>query len=386
MWIFARTTVIILMRGEIMENNTLTNKKDTRNYGIDLLKIVSMIMIIVLHIIGNGSILKNTTAFSPQNNLLWFLKAACFCCVNCYALATGFLMYDKKVKYSNIIYLYLQVVFYMLFISVIYFIINPKLITIKNLIDIVFPFAHDGYWYFTAYFGMFFFIPYLNILIKNLNKRQFTQLLVVITVLFTVLPLAFDFDIFYLKSGYSVFWLIAMYLFGAYFKKYDLKNYFKKRTGLLIYILSSSAAFAIRMLLAFVKTKADWITVKGTFIINYCSPFVLMSSIGLLILFSNMHIKGRSTSIIKFFAPLTFGVYLIHVNPFLWESGEGLFEHLASRSIFVILLYIVVVTAAVFLSCSMIDYIRLLIFKSLKVKQASDKVVQYISKKVNKHN
>lgn len=369
-----------------MENNTLTNKKDTRNYGIDLLKIVSMIMIIVLHIIGNGSILKNTTAFSPQNNLLWFLKAACFCCVNCYALATGFLMYDKKVKYSNIIYLYLQVVFYMLFISVIYFIINPKLITIKNLIDIVFPFAHDGYWYFTAYFGMFFFIPYLNILIKNLNKRQFTQLLVVITVLFTVLPLAFDFDIFYLKSGYSVFWLIAMYLFGAYFKKYDLKNYFKKRTGLLIYILSSSAAFAIRMLLAFVKTKADWITVKGTFIINYCSPFVLMSSIGLLILFSNMHIKGRSTSIIKFFAPLTFGVYLIHVNPFLWESGEGLFEHLASRSIFVILLYIVVVTAAVFLSCSMIDYIRLLIFKSLKVKQASDKVVQYISKKLNKHN
>ena len=40
-----------------------------RNYGIDLLRIICMLMIIGLHILGHGGVLTNTEAFSVNNQL-----------------------------------------------------------------------------------------------------------------------------------------------------------------------------------------------------------------------------------------------------------------------------------------------------------------------------
>ena len=367
-----------------MANSSIKNQNDTRNYGIDLLKIISMIMIIVLHITGQGGMLENTVTLSSQYNILWLLRAMCFCCVNCYALATGYLMYQRKVKYSNIIYLYLQVVFYMAVISVIYFSINPDLITFKSFVDILFPFAHDGYWYFTAYFGMFFFIPYLNILIEKLSKKQGAKLILSIIFIFTILPLIFDSDIFKMDSGYSMFWLISMYLFGAYFKKYNFKIKLKKRTGFLIYMISVLTAFGIRTLFIFAKTNTDFIKLNGTYIINYCSPFILLSSIGLLIFFSQVKLKGTGKSIIRFLVPLSFGVYLIHVNPFIWESAKGIFSDFASLNLFLMTVYILIFTLLIYLSCALLDSIRLSLFKVIKVKQFSEKLSNIISFKINK--
>lgn len=367
-----------------MKNSQIKNQNDKRNYGIDLLKIISMIMIIVLHITGQGGMLENTATLSSQYNILWLLRAMCFCCVNCYALATGYLMYQRKVKYSNIIYLYLQVVFYMAIISAIYFFIDPSLITFRSFIDIIFPFAHDDYWYFTAYFGMFFFIPYLNILMEKLSKKQGTKLILVIVFIFTILPLIFDSDIFKMNSGYSMFWLISMYLLGAYFKKYSLEINFQKRTGFLIYFISVLLAFAVRTLFVFAKAKLDWIKLNGTYIINYCSPFILLSSIGLLIFFSQVKFKSIGKGIIHFLAPLSFGVYIIHVNPFIWKSAKGIFSNFASLNPFLMTAYILMLTILIYFICAILDRIRLMIFESFKVKQLSDKISNFVSLKINK--
>ena len=37
-----------------------------RNYGIDLLRIVSMVMIVILHILGQGGVLDAADNLSPQ--------------------------------------------------------------------------------------------------------------------------------------------------------------------------------------------------------------------------------------------------------------------------------------------------------------------------------
>lgn len=35
-----------------------------RNYGVDLLRIISMYLVIILHVLGQGGILSNATEFS----------------------------------------------------------------------------------------------------------------------------------------------------------------------------------------------------------------------------------------------------------------------------------------------------------------------------------
>lgn len=47
------------------------DQKETRarNYGIDLLRLISMLMIVVLHVLGQGGILKSTSALTLSSEL-----------------------------------------------------------------------------------------------------------------------------------------------------------------------------------------------------------------------------------------------------------------------------------------------------------------------------
>lgn len=98
-----------------MENNQ-------RNYGIDLLKIISMLMVVTLHVLGKGNLLynKELEIFSTKYNILWILEIASFCAVNLYALSSGYVGLKAKHKYTNIFILYLEVVFLFTF-NFIYF-------------------------------------------------------------------------------------------------------------------------------------------------------------------------------------------------------------------------------------------------------------------------
>lgn len=57
-----------------------------RNIGIDLLKIVSMLMIVTLHMLGHGGVLDNMPPMSRCYQVAWLIEIACYGAVNCYAL------------------------------------------------------------------------------------------------------------------------------------------------------------------------------------------------------------------------------------------------------------------------------------------------------------
>ena len=69
-----------------------------RNYGIDLLRMVAMVFVILLHLTGVGGICANAPLFSPQFFLSQFLRIATFCAVNCYALISGFVGWHRSRK------------------------------------------------------------------------------------------------------------------------------------------------------------------------------------------------------------------------------------------------------------------------------------------------
>ena len=49
----------------------------------------------------------------------------------------------------------------------------------------------------------------------------------------------------------------------------------------------------------------------------YNSPFLMVASVGCLCMFLNMEIRSKA---INFVAMSTFGVYLIHCNPYVWDE------------------------------------------------------------------
>lgn len=93
-----------------------------RNYGIDLLRIGSMFMIVLLHILGAGGMLGATSYHVSFNRILWLIEIACYCAVNCYAIVSGYVGYKQKFKFTNIIVLWLQVFFYTFLINLVFWI------------------------------------------------------------------------------------------------------------------------------------------------------------------------------------------------------------------------------------------------------------------------
>ena len=61
-----------------------------RNEGIDLLRIVAMLLITMLHVIRHGGMLDGLSLFSSQYFVVWILYILTNCAVNCYALISGY--------------------------------------------------------------------------------------------------------------------------------------------------------------------------------------------------------------------------------------------------------------------------------------------------------
>lgn len=66
----------------------------SRNYGIDLLRIVSMFMICILHVIGVWGGEASAT-LSLNYNIAWLIECACDCAVNAFALISGYVGIKK---------------------------------------------------------------------------------------------------------------------------------------------------------------------------------------------------------------------------------------------------------------------------------------------------
>lgn len=131
----------------------------TRNYGIDFLRMISMIMIVMLHTLGHGGILRSVSFLSVHYQIAWLLEVIAFGAVNTYAMISGFVSVDSHFKISNILILWLQVLFYGILINTVFFFLLPESRNTSGWIQALFPVTRKEYWYFTAYAGVFFLSP-----------------------------------------------------------------------------------------------------------------------------------------------------------------------------------------------------------------------------------
>lgn len=356
-----------------------------RNYGIDFLRILSMLFVLLLHILKQGGILSALDKLSLGYNLAWFIEVCAYCAVNCYALISGFIGYGSKHKYSNIINLYIQTAFYALLATGVFYVISPDEIGEKAFIKAVLPFGFNLYWYFTAYFCMFFFIPFMNKVLETCDKKQLTGLVVFSIIFFSIFPMIFEKDIFFTNNGYSVIWISILYMIGGYIRKYEIYKKISNLKCVVLYFAGVFITFGQKVIVEYVKLKLSGETVNEGAFIKYTSPTMVLCAISLLCLFAKVNFKDGMKKVTAIFSPFAFSVYLIHTAPFVWSKVmKNRFVMFADFNPFGMVVAVLVTAVSIFLLCSFIDFIRTQLFKLLKIKELSIKIESFVTKLFDK--
>ncbi len=351
-------------------------ESDKRNYGIDLLRVVAMFFIIVLHSFGQGGILNSITVGSSQYKIAWFIEIFAYCAVDIFAIISGYVCYseeNKKIKFSRYINLWLQVVFYGLLINFVCSFIRPELVTGDSYLKVLFPVSNQLYWYFTAYTGVFLFMPLINNAIKNSENNLLKKIFILLFALFSIHSMFFG--TFNLNLGYSFIWILLLYIIGAIIKKCEIGKNLKKGYAIIGILLLVVITYLYKMY----GYTNDTIT-KDIFI-SYISPTILGISIFYVILFSKMKFNNSCKRIIKFMGVSAFAIYLINNHEIIWNNNMNLlFENIANESIFKLIFQPVIFSMLFVLGAILIDKIRIFLFKILRV----EKITDYLCKIINK--
>lgn len=347
-----------------------------RNKGLDILKILSMYMVVILHILSRGSGLLTTLApGSATWDLAWFLEIACYCAVNCFILITGYLMVERHAKISSIINLWLQVLFYSVGIMLIFLFVDPESITPMTCIKSFFPTIGQQYWYFTAYFAMFLLLPFVNMLLCQLGKKQYTILIVVLVGLFSVLNTASLTDCFQIGYGYSVVWLLTVYAIGGYIKRFHIFE--QKSFRLLIgYLLAVSFTWMIKAFSITVPF-VDWrgtvinraMAVMSSALIAYSSPTILLAAVCLFGIFKQL--KGQTPKFLLQISSMSFAVYLIHTHPLIFNTiFADAFAFICKLPWILQPVVVLLVAAGIFVICLVIEAMRNCLFRLFQIEKA----------------
>tara|TARA_R110000744_G_scaffold109639_1_gene207136 strand:- start:882 stop:1898 length:1017 start_codon:yes stop_codon:yes gene_type:complete len=272
--------------------------------------------------------------------------------VNLFVMITGYFMIKSNIKLNSVIKLVSQTWFY----SVLFFFINQYfqivpvggLIILKSFLPIIF----NSYWFITSFVVLFLLIPYLNILINNLDQKQYLVLLMSLIVLNVLIPINLGFG--------SVDWFIFLYVLGGYISLYP--KLFSKN-GLVylnVFFISYFGIFVTIIILDYLRFTSP------LYFISENSPFILICSISLFSFFKNVTIKN--SSVINTMASSVFGIYLIHDNiilrSYIWENVFKNREYLNSEYL---ILHAIAAILITFFVSMLIDILRNKLFHVLRI-------------------
>ena len=360
----------------IIDNSSKIIKN--RNPGIDLGRILAMFAIVIQHIFFHGrSVIKFPQYIKELNNL----STIYFWHVSCFIFISGYVGY-KTCKYSNLLYLWFCTLFYSVGIKIYFNQFKPNIYKKEITYIDFFPVTTKQYWYFSFYFGMYLFLPFINKGIENISKSQFKIGVITLIVVYIVLRdyIAPNYDTFQMFNGYSILWHLVYFITGAYFGKfYKDINLKKKIIYCSLYILIYYFSTYLCVNLPSYSIKSNEQTIKDIFISFLKCIFIkklnsvtmILQSISIILFITTIKYNKYIAKIITFFGPLTYGVYLIHDNNIIRAKYIiNIFNNYSKDLPLSNVKKIIYLKALkIFVICALIDYLRNLIFRICYIKK-----------------
>ncbi|MGN0907568.1 MAG: hypothetical protein ACI4NM_10505 [Bullifex sp.] len=98
-------------------------------------------------------------------------------------------------------------------------------------------------------------------------------------------------------------------------------------------------------------------------LISYISPTIVFDGIFLMVLFARLKPNAK---FVKALAPLTFGIYLFQNNRIMWSTLKDLFLFVNDMNVYAIVPLVLLLGFAIFLAGTVVDFLRLQLFKLIK--------------------
>lgn len=337
----------------------MTLVKKTRAANLDLLRIVSMLLIIFLHSIDHSGVLENAENCGTGMYLyVRFTYALCMVCVNIYVMLSGYFMVNSKFRLHKLVTLWMEAAFYAFVLKLIFMLTGATPFSLLSLASCFFPILTGRYWFLTIYVGMYLISPFLNILIHAMNKQQHCLLnlclFAIMSVWSSLHPAIAGMNS---GGGWGLAWFVVLYLAAAWLRLYYTPCQ-KSLPWFLGFVLIPAGITLLQC-----PPLADILPSVVSTIVNhwyrYDSAPVYLMTMCLFIGFMNIKIHSEKLSkLITTIAPLTLGVYLIHahaeVSPWSWavldlpaKMGSWTFLLVQLASVF-----------GIFAICAMLDAVR----------------------------
>ncbi|MBO4679948.1 MAG: acyltransferase [Lachnospiraceae bacterium] len=344
-----------------------------RNANMELLRLLSMLMIVMLHALGKSNLLVNLYENRSANAFIaWALESLSLCAVNVFILISGYYLINSKFKLGRLIELIAEMIFYSLGTFLVCYIFGVDIheeINTYFLLHTVFPVHMKLFWFLTAYLFVYMLLPVISAGVKAISQEQFKTVIIILLIFEcgfkSFLPFRFEED----EFGYNLLWFLTVFLIGAYLKLYSAKLLNKAHKGLIVYFVSCALILFEKAAIEVVYVKTGHLQEIQEVSAEYNHIFVLLSAIGLFTAFVySKPVKESVGRIICALSPMALGVYLLHENLSLrynWQKWAGIYESLQSpTAIFVCRILVTVIV--VFIAGLIVDFIRIQIFKLCK--------------------
>ncbi len=340
-----------------------------RNSNAELLRLICMFFIVVHHFIVHSiypEVLQGKVSWDSEIDLLiaQFLNAFCFIGVNCFVLISGY--FGIKLKWKGIVSLYFTCFLCFLTMHLIdfacSFVFGNTFVFNRAFWSYFLVFTRGYGWYIPCYLCLMFISPLINKAIESFNKKEFTNLLILLTI-GEVYFAYYNHEDAFGSAGYTIQHLVYMYLLGAYIQRYGQRLFAPRYRyiWLGLYLFCSIVYGFIPMLNIRIL---HWQTFA------YTNPILILSSVSFFYFIVSFQFQS---TFINHIAKSAIAVYLIHEA----LGFKGLFYFLSSVSAdfpeWMKLLWLLGMAVGCFVGIIVLDQVRRLIQPYL------EKVVMWMS-------
>lgn len=332
-----------------------------RLQGIDILKIISIIMILLLHILGQGGVIEYTSGYSKL--IFKAVQMFSLCAVNILCICTGFLMVNKDFNHCRVVKTMTLVVGVNFIIFLVFLFAGGDFFTGLHYMKLS---LSTTYWYVVDYIIILFIMPYLKKMIYSLNRNLFKRLIHILLVVATLLPIFLETDIVGFNGGYSLSWMIVLFFVGAYEKLYG--NFLKRN----IYFLIISIVSYVMMMVVQIGLRSlemDYLDIIIDRTMSYTSPFVFVMALFLFKAIYNIRVNRRLEGLFKWYSSASLMAYIFHCNGIVYTLVvNDLLKHVCNKSFWFIVFAIVAVVIGYYTLVAILNSLWNYCFKVISKK------------------
>lgn len=352
------------MKSDI-KGETMGKESKARDTNIELLRIISMMMVLILHALGWSGALGYLSGL--KFFAYWWMEALSIVAVDVFVLISGYFLIESKFNSKKVFQTAVGGVWiYSVIFGLVAMNVSGDGIALGTLIKCFFPIITKKFWFVNSYIALYIFSPFINKLIHSLSKKQFTflvgMMIAVFSIRTTVFPLSWSQDA---TGGYGIISFVMLYCVAAWVRLY-YKSDGKYGLWLMLYFCMTFLLVMSKFCILKLGIGVDY---SSKFYV-YASPVVVIEAVALLLFFLNLKRiqNNKINSVINVLSKHSFSVYIIHftmlgvlftkiipLNRVVDNVGIGVLAVLAT----VILIYI---------CCVAIDIVKCYIFSKVGMR------------------